>query len=91
MAEYCESYLKKCFDEFRFFLPECHDKRTREINMRTKRCLKCSGLEECKMLPNFWAAGESERLKMNDILRAQEPPPAPEEEPEEEEEIKEEA
>jgi hypothetical protein len=84
MVEHCKSYLKRYFDDFRFFLPECHDKRSREINMRTKRCIKCAGLEDCRMYPNFWAAGESDRLKMNDILRDQEPP-APEEEPAEQE------
>lgn len=84
MVEYCESFLKKNFDSFKFFLPECHDKRIREINMRSKRCLKCPGLENCKAYPNFWAAGEGERMQINEVDRQNEPDP-PEEAPVEEE------
>lgn len=43
MPLYKEEYLEKHFDDFNFFDPQCRDGRTREINMRTKRCLSCPG------------------------------------------------
>jgi hypothetical protein len=62
MLEFSESYLRKNFDHFVFFDIECADKRVREIYMRTRRCLRCPGMERCKMHPDFWLEGESSRL-----------------------------
>jgi len=67
--KYSDDYLKRYYDEFKFFDPECRDKRVREIMMRTKRCLVCPGLADCKMHPEFWMAGEPERIKMDEKLR----------------------
>jgi hypothetical protein len=74
VIEYSEQYLVKNFDGVKFFDPECQDKRAREINMRAKRCLECSGLEDCKLYPNFWPGGEMDRLKMNEVMDAEEGP-----------------
>lgn len=68
MAQYKESYLDVYVDNFRFFDPECHDVRVREINMRTKRCNRCHGFTECKMHPHFWLFGEPLRLEENERL-----------------------
>lgn len=68
MAMYKEAYLEKHFDNFEFFDPECRDKRVREINMRTKRCLACCGFEQCQMHPDYWLKGREERQKENDRL-----------------------
>jgi hypothetical protein len=62
MLEFSESYLRKNYDKFEFFDIECADKRVREIYMRTRRCLRCPGMEKCKMHPEFWLEGESLRL-----------------------------
>ena len=48
------------FDEFVFFDPRCGDKRYREIMMRTKYCLSCAGLTDCKTYPEFWLGKEPE-------------------------------
>jgi hypothetical protein len=70
MPEYKEAYLKKHFDNFFFFDPECRDRRVREINMRTKRCLVCPGLGDCRTHPDFWLQGLSDRLAANEKLPA---------------------
>jgi hypothetical protein len=62
MLEFTNTYLKRNYDNFEFFDHECGDKRIREIYMRTRRCLKCPGFEQCRMHPSFWLAGESDRL-----------------------------
>ncbi len=67
---YCETYLKKYYDNFNFFDIDCHDKRIREVNMRIKKCLKCKGLNTCIMHPNFWLEGESVRFAENEKLKA---------------------
>jgi len=66
---YCEDYLKRYYDEYKFFDPVCKDKRLREIMMRSKRCHVCPGFNDCKMHPDFWLSGESERVKMEEKLR----------------------
>lgn len=68
MAQYKESYLQIYLDDFRFLDPECHDTRVREINMRTKRCNRCLGFNECKMHPHFWLFGEPTRMEENEFL-----------------------
>ena len=68
--KYCESYLKKYFDNFKFFDIDCTDKRIREVSMRIKRCLKCKGFEKCKMHPEFWFEGERIRFAENERLLA---------------------
>ncbi len=65
---YKEEYLKKYFDNFDFFDPECRDKRVREINMRNKRCLSCKGFEKCQMHPGYWLKGQDRRQQENDRL-----------------------
>ena len=67
---YCETYLKKYFDNFKFFDIDCTDKRIREVAMRIKRCLKCKGFEKCKMHPDFWFEGERIRFAENERLLA---------------------
>ncbi len=66
--EYCESYLKKYYDDFKCFDMECEDKRIRETNMRIKRCLRCPGRPNCRMNPTFWLEGEEERKQENEKL-----------------------
>ncbi len=66
MAVYNEEYLHKHFDQHDFFLPECKDIRTREINMRTKRCLVCPGLKDCKHYPQFWLKSEMAKPTLSD-------------------------
>jgi hypothetical protein len=68
MPQYKEVYLEAYLDEFKFLDPECHDVRVREINMRTKRCNRCQGFEECKMHPHFWLHGEPIRVAENEKL-----------------------
>jgi hypothetical protein len=63
MSQYKESYLEVYLDNFKFLDPECHDVRVREINMRTKRCNRCLGFNECKRHPHFWLFGEQLRLE----------------------------
>jgi hypothetical protein len=62
MLEFTNTYLTRNYDNFEFFDHECGDKRIREIYMRTKRCKKCPGFDQCRMHPTFWLDGESERL-----------------------------
>lgn len=75
MLEFCRSYLKKYYDNFQFFDLECDDRRIREVYMRTRRCLRCPGLAQCRMHPEFWLEGEGERLaedmKLRDIEKAE--------------------
>ncbi|MBM3465389.1 MAG: hypothetical protein FJX76_25130, partial [Armatimonadetes bacterium] len=66
MATYKEAYLREFLDDFKFLDPECHDVRTREINMRTKRCNRCQGFSECKTHPHFWLEGISVRMAENE-------------------------
>lgn len=68
MAQFKEAYLGVYLDNFKFLDPECHDNRVREINMRTKRCNRCRGFDECKMHPHFWLFGEPVRLEENDRI-----------------------
>ena len=51
------------FDRFVFFDPRCTDKRYREIMMRTKYCLTCAGMKDCKTHPEFWLGKESAEEK----------------------------
>ena len=69
MFQFCRAYLRKYFDDFRFFDLECNDKRVREVNMRTRRCLKCPGKDNCRWHPEFWLEGESERIAEDLRLR----------------------
>jgi len=62
MLEFTNTYLTRNYDNFEFFDHECADKRIREIYMRTRRCLKCPGREQCRMHPSFWLDGESDRF-----------------------------
>ncbi|MGV8123946.1 MAG: hypothetical protein AB2L14_29705 [Candidatus Xenobiia bacterium LiM19] len=75
MLEFSRSYLKKYYDNFQFFDLECDDRRIREVYMRTRRCLRCPGLSQCRMHPEFWLEGEGERLtedmKLREIEKAQ--------------------
>jgi len=66
--QYKEAYLRPNFDDFKFLDPECHDVRIREINMRTKRCNRCQGFEECKMHPHFWLYGDTTRFAENEEM-----------------------
>lgn len=68
MAQFKEAYLTVYVDDFKFLDPECHDGRVREINMRTKRCNRCLGFNECKMHPHFWLFGEPVRVEEDDFL-----------------------
>lgn len=67
MSQYKEAYLRQNLDDFKFLDPECHDTRVREINMRTKKCNRCLGFEECKMHPHFWLFGETVRFATNEM------------------------
>lgn len=69
MPNYSEPYLEKHFDEHRFFDPECHDRRVREVNMRTKRCLACPGISACRKYPEYWLQGLEEREALNQTLK----------------------
>ncbi|MDQ7822934.1 MAG: hypothetical protein RDV48_09090 [Candidatus Eremiobacteraeota bacterium] len=84
MVEYSRAYLRKYYDNFKFFDHECADKRIREINLRIRRCLKCPGKEQCRWHPEFWLEGEPERLAEDARLRTLEPDEPEEQEPEEE-------
>jgi len=68
VGRYKASYITLFLEEFKFLDPECHDGRVREVNMRSKKCNRCLGLEECKLHPLFWLAGEAERLALNNRL-----------------------
>ena len=65
MPVYKEEYLEIHFDDHDFFDPECHDRRVREVNMRTKRCLRCPGLAQCRLYPEYWLQGQEEREARN--------------------------
>ncbi len=68
MPLYKEQYLEKHFDGFDYFDPQCRDRRIREINMRTKRCLPCPGFESCQSHPEYWLHGQEQRLEENENL-----------------------
>ncbi len=68
MPQFSEAYLEVYLDDFKFLDPECHDTRVREVNMRTKRCNRCLGFNECKMHPHFWLFGEPVRVAENENL-----------------------
>ncbi len=68
MPLYKEQYLENHFDGFDFFDPECRDRRVREINMRTKRCLPCPGFERCQSHPEYWLKGQEGRQQENELL-----------------------
>ncbi len=93
MLEFSRSYLKKYYDKFQFFDLECDDRRIREVYMRTRRCLRCPGLVQCRMHPEFWLEGEGERIAEDMKLREIEKEEGieDEEEYEEEEEVTEES
>lgn len=66
MPLYKEQYLEGSFDNFEWFDPQCRDRRIREINMRTKRCLPCPGFEACQKYPEYWLKGHTERQRVNE-------------------------
>ena len=68
MPEYKEEYLEMHFDGFEFFDPQCRDRRIREINMRTKRCLPCPGFERCQTHPEYWLKGQEKRWETDQAL-----------------------
>jgi hypothetical protein len=37
--------------------------------MRTKRCLTCPGIAECRKYPEFWLQGLEDREVLNKSLR----------------------
>ena len=57
MPVYDETQLQDSFDGHQFFDPQCFDRRVREVNMRTKRCLGCPGISACRRYPEFWLHG----------------------------------
>lgn len=59
MPVYDEKKSRECFEGHEFFDPECRDRRVREVNMRTKRCLNCPGLVECRKYPEFWLQSDN--------------------------------
>lgn len=68
MPQYKDAYLAEHYDRFVFFDPKCRDRRVREVNQRTKRCLTCPGLKRCRLHPEFWLQGEEERLSLNEAM-----------------------
>lgn len=80
MPLYKEKYLELNFDDFLFFDPQCRDRRIREINMRTKRCLSCPGFQgvtredgtvvahSCQKHPEYWLKGQDRRRAENESL-----------------------
>lgn len=68
MVKYCKDYIKTYYEHFKFFKPECMDKRIREIMMRKRICLDCPGIDRCRMHPEFWLDGEEDRIKENERL-----------------------
>ena len=61
MIKYCKEYIKRHYEHFRFFRPECKDYRIREVMMRNRLCFECPGLERCRMHPEFWLEGQEDR------------------------------
>ena len=76
MPVYKESFLETYFDKHLWFDPQCQDRRVREVNIRTKRCLGCPGLTRCKTYPEYWLVGLEQREALNREL-PENPPPAP--------------
>ena len=68
MIKFCKKYIKTYYEHFKFFRPECMDKRIREVIMRRKLCFECPGLERCRMHPEFWLDGEEDRKAENKKL-----------------------
>jgi hypothetical protein len=68
LATYCKQYIKKYYEHFKFFRPECMDKRIREIMMRKQMCPECSGIQRCRMHPEFWFEGLEDRMAENSKL-----------------------
>lgn len=68
MINYCKKYIEKYYEHYRFFRPECMDKRIREVMMRRRLCHACPGLDRCEMHPEFWLQGEEKRLHENQRL-----------------------
>lgn len=65
MVKYCKKYIDTYYLHFKFFRPECKDKRIREVMMRQRLCMPCPGLDRCRMHPEFWLEGEDDRIKEN--------------------------
>jgi hypothetical protein len=72
-VRYCKEYIKKYYEHFRFFRPECMDYRIREVMMRKHLCKSCPGLERCRMHPEFWLEGEEDRASENTRLLRESP------------------
>ncbi|MFP4496626.1 MAG: hypothetical protein ACLFQV_00315 [Vulcanimicrobiota bacterium] len=68
MIKYSKKYIEKYYEHFRFFRPECMDKRIREVMMRGRHCFDCPGITRCKMHPEYWLVGEEERKAENEKL-----------------------
>lgn len=68
MPNYSEHYLEKHYDDHVFFDPQCNDRRIREVNMRTKRCLACPGIKACQNYPEYWLQGLEGREVLNQAL-----------------------
>lgn len=68
MFKYCKKYIDTYYVHFKFFKPECMDKRIREVMMRKKMCFTCPGIERCRMHPEFWLDGEDDRIAENNKL-----------------------
>ena len=70
MSNYSEQFLEDYYDDHVFFDPQCRDRRIREVNMRTKRCLTCPGIQSCRNYPEFWLQGLEEREAINQQIHA---------------------
>ena len=68
MIKFCKKYIKQYYEHFKFFKPECMDRRIREVMMRGKKCFNCPGIERCRMHPEFWLEGEEDRDAENKRL-----------------------
>jgi hypothetical protein len=68
MSTYNETFLETYFDKHFWFDPQCADRRVREVNIRTKRCLGCPGLKLCKNYPEYWLVGLEHREALNQQL-----------------------
>jgi len=68
LVKYCKKYIDTYYVHFKFYKPECMDKRIREVMMRKNICVSCPGMERCRMHPEFWLDGEEKRIKENEKL-----------------------
>ncbi|MCD4785007.1 MAG: hypothetical protein K8T10_14430 [Candidatus Eremiobacteraeota bacterium] len=68
MVKYCKKYIDTYYVHFKFFKPECMDKRIREVMMRKNECSQCPGIKRCRWHPEFWMEGEEDRMKENEKL-----------------------